>query len=322
MHVLVTGGMGFVGYAVATVLVDAGHEVTVLSHTGRTQPRPDTTRVLQADIRDVVTLKRAFKGQQFDGVCHLAGLAQVRESFKNPLHYFEVNVEGTVNLVRALTETIGTPAVVFGSTAAIYGSHAEGHLTEQSPAEPDNPYAASKYAAELVLQQCAQTGLIGATTLRCFAIGGATNHVGDPDMTRILPKALNVAAGHEPTVTVNGDGSAVREFTHVLDVAEAFRLALVSTTVGNYRMFNVGSGEAISVRDLVHAVMSRTGRSVAVEHRPPRPEPHTLIADSARIRTELGWHSPTSSLDRLIDDAWMALIGEAPTGQTRAESSL
>lgn len=322
MRVLVTGGMGFVGYAVATVLVEAGHNVTLLTHTGRTQPRPTGTDVINADIRDAVTLRQVLNGRRFEGVCHLAGVAQVRESFKDPLRYFAINASGTLSLLQALTSsTDNPPAVVLASTASIYGRNAEGYLTEESPADPDNPYAASKYAAELVVQQCAKAGLIAGASLRCFAIAGAVDDVGDPDQTRILPKTLRVAAGLEPSVMINGDGSAVREFTHVRDVAEAFYLALTSATPGTYRMFNVGSGQGVTVRRIIEAVESRIGQHVAVNYQSAKAEAHTLVADSSRIRSDLHWQSPASTLDRIVDDAWRALTASHPAVNVRRASA-
>lgn len=309
MRVLVTGGMGFVGYAVATVLVEAGHQVAVLTHTNRTSPRPEGAEIIRADIRDADELQRALDGHIFDGVCHLAALTKVRESFKDPLSYFDVNVGGTVNLLRAITKTNETrPVIVFGSTAAIYGRKADGYLTEDSPANPDSPYAASKYTTELLLHHHALTGAIGATSLRCFAIAGACKGIGDPDATRILPAALRVAAGLESTVTINGDGSAVREFTHVLDAAHAYRLALCSGTPGTYRMFNVGSGRGTTMRDVIEAIRVATRRPVPVTHAPPKPEPQILVANSARIRNILTWEPAASSIDRIIEDGWQALL--------------
>lgn len=306
MRVLVTGGTGFVGHAVARCLARDGHEVSVLTRVSPGAHFGGT--VIRADLRDRQALREALTGREFDGVCHLAGLAQVRASFADPLTYFDVNVAGTINLLHTLAETIAKPpAVVFASTAAVYGSGTTGRLREDSPAHPDTPYAETKYAVERLLHRHADTGAIGAASLRCFAISGACQGVGDRDETRILPKALRVAAGLAPAVLVNGDGSAVREFTHVLDVAEAYRVALATARVGECSIYNVGSGEGISMLELVRAVRRRTGRPVAVEHRPAQPEPHTLVADSSRIRQELGWSPTNSHLDQIIDDAWHAL---------------
>lgn len=190
----------------------------------------------------------------------------------------------------------GTPAVLFLSTGAVYGSGAEGRRAESVPARSENPYAASKHAVEALLAYHAATGSVGACVLRCFSVAGACDGVGDADDTRILPKALCVAAGMAPAVRINGDGSAIREFTHVLDVAEACRLALDATQPGEHRLFTVGSGLAVSMHDLVDAVAERTGQDIPVEKGPPKPEPHTLMADSSKMRDELGWTAPASTL--------------------------
>ncbi|MEQ7124166.1 NAD-dependent epimerase/dehydratase family protein [Actinopolymorpha sp. B11F2] len=309
MHVLVTGGLGFVGNAVAHVLHDAGHQVSVLTHSARYAERlPAGGQLLHADVRDLDALRTALSGQDVEGVCHLAGLARVRDSFEHPLDYFEINVAGTANLLRALADTTqGTPAVALASTGAVYGSGAKGKLTEDLPAIPDTPYAASKRAAEQVLEYHAQTGAVGAITLRCFAISGASNGVGDQDDTRIIPKALRVAAGEAPSITINGDGSAQREFTHVLDVADACRRALEATRPGAHAYYNVGTGTGISMTDVVAAVGDITGRQVPVEHGPPRPEPQILVADPSAIQRDLGWSAPRSGLTTMIRDAWGAL---------------
>lgn len=308
MRVLVTGGAGFVGHAVVQSLLRAEHDVTVLTHTGRSNGIPAGASAASGDLRDSRALWRVLSGRTYDGVCHLAALARVRDSFADPLTYFDVNTAGTLHLLQVLAETqTAPPAIVFASTGAVYGSGAEGRLSEKDPERPDNPYASSKLAAEQLLAHHASTGAVGATTLRCFAIGGACDGIGDPDDTRILPKALAVAAGHADAVKVNGDGSAVREFTHVLDVAEAYRLALESTQPGEHRLYNVGSEQPVSMAQLIETVATRTGRPVPVEHQPPKPEPHTLVTDSTRIRDELGWTSPRSTIHQIVDDAWNAL---------------
>lgn len=308
MRVLVTGGTGFVGYAVVKDLIQHGHEVIVLTRRVPAQPLPvGTSGAVHADIRDRGELTKALSDHVFDGVCHLAGLVQLRSSFREPLAYFEVNVTGTLNLLSALaTSQAIAPRVVFGSTGAIYGRDAEGNLTEDEPARPDSPYASSKFAAEQLLVQHAATGAIGVTVLRCFTIGGACDRVGDRDQTRLLPNALRVATGQAPFLSVNGDGSAVREYTHVLDVAAAYRLALESTEPGAHRLYNVGSGDGVSIADLVDTVVRVTGQAVPIEHRPPQSEPHVLIADSGRIRADLGWSSPHSSLGQIVRDSYEA----------------
>jgi UDP-glucose 4-epimerase len=310
MRVVVTGGFGFVGHAVTRNLVAAGHDVAILTHSGKSRPRPDDVTVLEvSDIRDRTGVRDALVSFQPDGVCHLAALAQVRTSWEKPLEYFDVNVGGTISLLDGLSALAKPTTVVFGSTGSVYGSGAEGKLSEDDPARPDTPYAASKYAAEQLLTYQAQAGAIGTTILRAFAIAGACDGVGDPDDTRILPKALRVAAGLAPHVTINGDGSAVREFTHVIDVAEAYRLALEATKPGESRLYNVGSGTAITMADLIRAVSERTGRDVPVQNQPPKPEPHALLAASDRIHDNLAWTASNSAIPTIVDDAWRALTG-------------
>lgn len=151
---LVTGGLSFIGYAVARALDAAGHDVTVLARaSSRARPLPGPVEIVRADITDIGTLRSALDGRAFDGVCHLAALTRVRESFERPLEYFETNVGGTANLLRALADGGTSPsAFVLASTGAVYGSHASGALTEDQPASPDTPYAASKRAAEQLVE--------------------------------------------------------------------------------------------------------------------------------------------------------------------------
>jgi UDP-glucose 4-epimerase len=170
----------------------------------------------------------------------------------------------------------------------------------------ENPYAASKFAAEQLLASYAQTGAIGAIALRCFNIAGAAYGNGDPDPTRIISAALRAASGQIPRVSVNGDGSAVREFTHVLDVAEAVGLATENIRVGEHQVLNVGTGNGITMMDVIRAAEKVTGNEITVEHRPPAREPHTLVADGTRIRQALGWQPTRSTIDRIITDAWAA----------------
>ena len=310
MRVLVTGGLGFVGNAVTHVLHDAGHQVSVLTHTSRPQASlPAAVQLLHGDLRDLHALRRQLGGRGIEAVCHLAGLARVRDSFERPLDYFEVNVSGTANLLRALIEASPiAPTIVFASTGAVYGSHAEGKLTEDLPALPDTPYAASKRAAEQLLEYQAGAGAIGATVLRCFAISGAYNGLGDQDATRIIPKALQVAAGLAPSIEINGDGSAVREFTHVLDVADAYRRAVEAASPGKFSCYNVGTGSGVTMNDIVTAVAAITRRQIPVQRNPPRAEPHVLVADSSLLRRALGWSTTNSSLERILEDSWQAAL--------------
>ncbi|HEU5158751.1 MAG TPA: SDR family NAD(P)-dependent oxidoreductase [Streptosporangiaceae bacterium] len=311
MRVLVTGAAGYVGYAVGRRLVDAGHDVAgLIRRPAQTRRLPGEVVPVVADLLDygnlraaVTTVARHELGGPLDGVCHLAGLARVRESFADPLAYFAANVQGTVNLLRSLPENAH---VVLGSTGAVYGSPEVQPITEAQPPAPASPYAASKLAAEEVLRYHARTERAGAVVLRTFNVAGSVDDRPDPDESRLVGKALDVAAGRLPHLTVNGDGTAVREFVHVDDLAAAYVLALEAAARGLHRVFNVGSGTGTSVRDVVATVAEITGRPVPTVSAPPAPEPPLLMADSSAIRDELGWTPKRSDLRQIISDAWAA----------------
>ncbi|MDJ0341371.1 NAD-dependent epimerase/dehydratase family protein [Streptomyces sp. H10-C2] len=309
MRVLVTGAYGFVGNAVVRRLVEANHQVVALTHRPAGSDLPDlpVAQVFYCDIRDKTALLGALEG--VDGVCHLAALTRVRESFERPEEYQAVNTGGTVALLDALVEqSAGRPAptVVLGSTAAVYGAPEHQPIGEDAVPAPTNPYGTSKLGADEALRQRAESGAVKGVALRCFNIAGAVHAVGDGDESRIIPKALAVAAGRYPHLEMNGDGSAVRDFVHVDDLARAYVLALSAVTVAPYRIYNVGA-TAASMREIVATVERVTGRAVPVVHRPPQPEPPKLVADITRITNELGWKPECSNLDQLIIDSWSAV---------------
>ncbi len=311
MRVLVTGGFGFVGGAVAMRLADAGHDVTLLTR-GRDRPAnpPVDAEVSVADLRDPDQLGKVVAGHRFEGVCHLAGLVRVRESFDDPAAYFQANVGGTANLLAVLARAAGRTGrpvrLVFASTAAVYGQAAGEPISEDHPLAPTSPYGASKLAAEQLIGYQAATGVLAAVTLRGFAIAGAIGSHGDTDLSRIIPKALAVAAGHAPHVGVNGDGSAVREFTHVADVADAYLLALTAARPGEHLVCNVGTGQGVTVRQALDAVEDVTGQRLPVVLRPAANEPPALLADTRRIQDWLGWQPHHSKLNEIVAAAWRA----------------
>lgn len=315
MRVLVTGGLGFIGYAVARRLIEGGHDVAVLTRAEIAEhATPVGATVLQADVRDRDRLRAVVAADPFEGVCHLAGRMRVRESFTDPVGYYDTNLTGTLNLLAALadqTKQTGRPGrIVAASTALVYGASDGRPISEDHPTAPSSPYGASKLAAEHILGYQAATGRLGAVSLRMFSAAGAVGLHGDTDFSRIIPKALRVAAGLEPQVDVNGDGSAIREFTHVADVADAYLLALDAVQPGEHRIYNVGSGHGITVGEVLQIVQAVTGRSVRVVHRPAADEPAALLADIRRIRAALGWAPARSSIDRIVADAWKVVLAE------------
>ncbi|MFJ1564612.1 NAD-dependent epimerase/dehydratase family protein [Streptomyces erythrochromogenes] len=305
MRVLVTGAYGFVGNAVVRRLAEAGHEVVALTHRPADTHLPElpVSQIFRGDIRDGKALAAALDG--VEGVCHLAALTRVRDSFDSPEEYQEVNAGGTVVLLDALAAVSPglTPRVILGSTAAVYGAPERQPIGEDTVPAPSNPYGVSKLAADDALRTRAEAGEVEAVSLRCFNISGAVSGVGDADESRIIPKAVAVAADRYPHLEMNGDGDAVRDFVHVDDVARAYVLALEARTSAPYRVYNVGA-TAASMREIVATVERVTGRPVPVVHRSPQPEPPRLVADISRITTDLGWKPEQSSLERLVADAW------------------
>ena len=314
MRVLVTGALGFTGQAVTRRLLADGHAVVALTSrdpagldAGELPPGAEPA---VADLRDAAAVEAVVADGGFDGVCHLAALTRVRDSAADPVRYFDVNVTGTLNLLRALEAAtsrsrLTSSRMIFCSTAAVHGRR-EGRLAETDPVAPASPYGASKLAAEQVIAHLAATGRLAAVTLRCFNIAGAVDGRGDRDLTRIIPKTLAVAAGQEDVLQMNGDGGAVREYTHVRDVAAAFALALRAARPGAMPVYNVGSGRGATLAEVVATTERVTGRPVAVEHRPPQPEAQMLLADGRRIRAGLGWVPEHSSLEEIVRDGWDA----------------
>jgi UDP-glucose 4-epimerase len=309
VRVLVTGATGFIGRAVVRQLTIAGHSVTGFART----PRPCSCDLRTGDILDQTALEQAMEGA--DAVCHLAALTLVRESFEKPVRYFRVNVTGTLNLLDAMNaeaHRTGRPLrLVFASTCAVYGTPERQPITEIQEPAPSSPYGASKLAAETAIGYQAALGTVCAITLRTFNVAGAADGHGDPDTTRIIPRTLLVAAGQAARLNVNGDGSAIREYTHVGDLARAYVAALDVADPGGHRVYNVGSGVGVSVREVIEAAERITGRPVPVRWGPPASEPRELRADSSRIKTDLGWQPSRSGLDTIVADAWQALNGSA-----------
>lgn len=298
MRVLVTGAGGYVGRAVVSALSTAGHEVAALVHHPDGEI-PGAAAEYVADIGAARELDRALRGAE--AVCHLAGLTRARDSWTEAARYFEVNAGGTATLLRAM-EAAGVGRLVFASTGAIYGSPDRQPMGEELPDDPPHPYAASKAAAEAVIGWQARTVSLAATVLRLFNAAGGI----DPDSTRIVPRVLAAAGGGTP-LEVNGDGSAVRDYLHIADAADAFLAAVEHRQRGGtVERYNIGSGHGASVLDVVAAAEQATGKHVQVVHKPAAAESQRLVCDPARALAELGWKPRRSSLEVIVADAWTA----------------
>ncbi len=307
MRALVTGGRGFLGRAVVNDLSQHGYDVVVMSRSG-TGDTSLGAPVVQADIRDRDAVRAAAAKTRPDAVVHLASLTGVRESFEQPLNYYDVNVGGLQNLLAALTHTgaVRRPVIVNGSTQAVYGEHDADTLSEQLDTRPTNPYAATKLTAEQLLDFVSRTGTVGGVSLRFVNLAGATNGIGDPERRGLIPRVLE-AATSGGTVSVNGEGTAVRDYIHVTDAAAAIRLALEAAEPGSHRVYNVSTGTGSSVLDVIRTAVDVTGRRIGVSHQPPKPEPQRLVASPALIRAELGWKPEHSATTEIVQDAWGAM---------------
>lgn len=313
MRVLVTGWNGYLGRVLSLRLAETGYEVTLLGR--RRVPDaalPAAVRTVYADLTDPAQTSAALAGIEVDGVCHLAARTNVRESTVDPLGYFAVNFGGTRNLLAALS---ARAPFVFLSSGSVYGSSHAGLLAEDLVPAPESPYAASKLAAESLVASAAAAGSIGAVVLRCFNIAGAYAGCANRNPTGIIPATLRAAAGEVPHVAINGDGSAVREFTHVLDVADAIVSALDAAVAGRVELLNVGTGVGIAMSEVIATATRVTGRRIDVIHRPPVEEPHTVLADTRRIRDRLDWIPAHSGIEEIIRSDWEARVLNTREGE-------
>lgn len=312
MKLLITGGAGYVGSVCATVLIEAGHDVTVIDNfsTGNREAVPAGARLVEGDVRDVADEVLSEGG--FDGVVHFAARSLVGESMVKPEEYWQHNVVTTLRLLDAM-RAHGVDNLVFSSTAATYGEPEQVPITEDMPTAPTNPYGATKLAIDHAITSYAAAHGLGATSLRYFNVAGAYGTVGENREieTHLIPLVLQVALGHRDKILVFGDdwptkdGTAVRDYIHVRDLADAHVLALESNTPGTHRIFNLGSGDGYSVAEVIAACREVTGHPIPAEKAPRRAgDPATLIASSDKARAELGWRPSRTDLRTIVEDAW------------------
>jgi UDP-glucose 4-epimerase len=308
MHALVTGGLGYIGHAVTAELMAAGWQVTALSRgTDETgEPPASGASVVVGDLVDRARMTEIVTGGGYDTIVHLGGLARARESFHEPLAYFDVNVGGTANLLHALDEVPDAqrPSLIYASTTLVYGSRYVGAVDENHEPSPESPYADTKVAAERLIAAQAITGRLAAVILRVFNVGGGVNGVADADPTRIIPNLLRVASGETKSVTLVGNGTAIRDFVHVADVAKAVRLATGVVRTGACPTYNIGSGVGSRIVDVLRCVEDVTGHSLEIANTPQDGAPARLIADIRYATGHLDWTPDSSDLRTIISDAW------------------
>jgi UDP-glucose 4-epimerase len=308
VRLLVTGGAGYIGSVVAAQLLEAGHEVVVLDNldTGHEDAVPEGAQFVAASIGDA---DEALVG--VDAVLHFAAKSLVAESVERPDLYWQNNVVGTMILLRSMRR-VGVRRIVFSSTAATYGEPSQSPITELTPAVPINPYGQTKLAVDHMLAGEARAYGLAAVSLRYFNVGGAYGRHGErhsPE-THLIPNVLAVAAGTRADVSIFGtdyptrDGTAVRDYLHVVDLGRAHLLALEAATAGEHLVCNLGTGQGYTVREVVEACRAVTGHPIPAVEQPRRAgDPPELVASNDRAAQRLGWHVE-NGLDAIVADAW------------------
>ena len=311
MKLLVTGGAGYIGAVVTHALVEAGHQVVVLDDlsTGFVDSIPAGLEFHQLPVHQVARVLTPDSG--FDGVLHFAGKIEVAESVARPDIYWDVNVAGSMALLAAI-RVAGTPRLIFSSTGSMYEPTGS-KLAEDAAVRPNNPYAATKLTVDLMLAgECVAFGL-GAASLRYFNASGAVGRLGErhtPE-SHLIPIVLQVAAGQRDQLMLYGDdyptpdGTCVRDYIHVADLATAHLLALEAIKPGTHEIYNLGNGDGYSNKQVVEAVREVTGRPVPVKVAPRRPgDAAATVASSEKARRDLGWRPARPRLHDIIADAW------------------
>src|SRR6266404_8018637 len=311
MKILVVGGAGYIGSVCAELLLDEGHGVTIFDNLSEGHRRAIDPRAefIEGDLQDRQSLEKGLAKQRPDAVMHFAASALVGESMQNPSKYFRNNIANGLNLLDAMIN-VGVGKIVFSSTCAIFGPPERVPIDETMPTRPISPYGESKLAFEKILRWYGEIHALKFVSLRYFNAAGATENLGEDHRpeTHLIPNVLKVALGQRPNVEVYGtdydtpDGTCIRDYIHILDLARAHILALGATTSGFY---NLGTGGGSSVREVITASRKITGRKIETIEKPRRPgDPSRLIASSEKIKEDLGWQPRFQSLDAIIASAW------------------
>jgi UDP-glucose 4-epimerase len=316
MKLLVTGGAGFVGSHSVNALLQAGHDVTILDNlsTGHRWALQGC-ELIPIDLRDTYHLNRKLKRRGFEGVLHFAAKSLVGESKNQPAMYYQNNVGGTTNLVRAM-QAADIQKLVFSSTAAIFGNPISELIDEEHPKAPINVYGQTKLVVEQMLQAVTQSSDFSATCLRYFNAAGAnkTANLGEwhePE-THLIPNALRAAAGTGNPLTLFGDdyptvdGTCVRDYIHVDDLASAHVAAIEKMSKsGVFSAYNLGNGNGYSVKEVIAACEKAVGIEIPHTVGPRREgDPATLVASAQKARDELGWSPKHEGIDEIAQSAW------------------
>jgi UDP-glucose 4-epimerase len=315
LKILVTGGAGYIGGTVALRLLAAGHNVLIydnFSH-GHRDLVPTGTQLIEGDLADRERLTRIFRDEQIDGVMHFAALIEAGESMKQPEIFFRNNTASTLSLLEAMLAS-GVDRLVFSSTAAVYGEPTSTPIEEDAVLAPTNAYGESKLLVEHMLTWLNRIHGLRYASLRYFNVAGAVEGRGEahePE-SHLIPLILDVALGRRKSIKIFGqdyptpDGTCIRDYVHVGDLADAHILALDALGTHSRLIYNIGNGHGFSVREVVESVRRVTGHPIPVLEEPRRPgDPAVLVASSKRIMDELGWKPRFSALDDVVRSAWI-----------------
>jgi UDP-glucose 4-epimerase len=325
VKILVTGGAGYIGSVVAEELLKDGYEVVVYDNLakGHREAVSPNAVLVQAELMDGTTLRETLSKHTIKAVVHMAADSLVGESYQNPAKYYRNNMVAGLELLDAMRD-MGVKSLVFSSTAAVYGEPEKQPIEEDAPVNPTNPYGASKLAFEQAMRWYDEAYGLRYASLRYFNAAGASVRCGewhDPE-THLIPIALQVAAGGRAAVEIYGedyptrDGTCVRDYIHVIDLARAHVLALKVLDQGS-RIYNLGcGGNGYTVREVIDVTREVTGKEVPVRIGPRRAgDPAVLIASSEKLKRELGWTPEFQDLRVIIESAWRWLLVH-PKGYT------
>lgn len=327
MRILVTGGAGYIGSVVTEQLLQAGHSVVVLDNLsqGHRAAVPSEVELIQADLLDDGILPDLLSSRKIEAVVHMAAYSSVAESVEKPDQYHRNNVSGGLALLGAMRAG-EVKQIVFSSSAAVYGEPVKQPIEEGAPTQPTNPYGATKLEFEEALKEEEELYGTRSVSLRYFNAAGATENCGeahDPE-THLIPLALQVAAGRRDVIEVYGDdyptpdGTCVRDYIHVVDLARAHVLALQATDKS--AIYNLGCGnDGYSVREVIETVREVTGKDIRFRIAPRRAgDPPKLVASSEKIKSELGWQPQYQDLRIIVESAWRWMLSH-PHGYQRGK---
>jgi UDP-glucose 4-epimerase len=314
MRVLVTGGAGYIGSVVADRLLQIGHSVTVLDNLSKGKKRavPAAAEFVLADIGDAQILDSIFQAGRFDAVMHFAAFIEAGESMIAPETYFENNSARSLTLLRAVLKH-KVPRFVFSSTAAVYGEPRQSPITEDDPLDPTNAYGESKLTVERMLSWFHRCHGLRYASLRYFNAAGGTPERGEAHQpeTHLIPLGLQVASGQRKSISIYGtdyptkDGTCIRDYIHIQDLATAHLLALDGLAEHEQLICNLGSGNGFSVREIIDIARKVTGKPIpAIEEARRAGDPAMLVASSEKIKRVLGWNPRHSDVEAIVRSAW------------------